>query len=349
MKKLYDTRLIPLDILSQPNQQVVVKCIKKTLTRNVGYIALWEESWGHINKAFFQPQRLVVTSDEPVGWGWYIDDANLIRKSVTDDADYWAVRKHYKKVEATYPSMPEISMIDIADVLKWVKEGHSGCVELEVEDCSPKRLNCDTIMQCDSRGCQKPNPALTNNTVKMVWAEPFVDERQYLREDKEYNETGYREEDDDTKEVSDAVSQAMKNLLTPRCQVIADYFYSPYKIGDIIEPNERGTVHLTTTVQYDSFDGQNHDVVNYMPFETVKKYPHLFKTLNWWQQRAAEDMPEYLKDYIQGKIVVKVYQYLSDGFISDTNKQTGYASPLHIFVPATKEEYENFIKSKIIL
>lgn len=142
----------------------------------------------------------------------------------------------------------------------------------------------------------------------------------------------------------------MKNLLTPRCEVIADYFYSPYKVGDIIEPNEKGLVHLTTTVQYDSFDGQNHDVVNYFPFETVAKYPKLFRSLHWWQLRPVEEMPEYLKDYIQGKIVVKVHKYLtgdlSDGFISDTNKDSGHVSPLHIFVPATEEEYETFIKNK---
>lgn len=195
MKKIYDTRLIPLDILAKPNQQVVVKCIKNTITRKVGYVALWEEVWGHMNKTFWEPQRLVITSDEPVGSGWYIDDNNLIRKSVTDDADYWAVRKNYKRVEATYPSMPEISMIDIGDVIKWIKEGCSGSVELEVEaHVAQTSNNADTF---PIRTYYDYLPTLTNNTVKMVWAEPCVDERQYLREDREYNETGYREEESD--------------------------------------------------------------------------------------------------------------------------------------------------------
>ncbi len=195
MKKLYDTRLIPLDILAKPNQQVVVKCIKNTITRKVGYIALWEEVYGHMNKTFWQPQRLVITSDGPVGSGWYIDDNNLIRKSVTDDADYWAVRKSYKKVEATYPSMPEISMIDIGDVITWVKEGCPDSVELEVK-AGVKELS----------GRLTIYPLLTNNTVKMVWVEPYVDERQYLREDREYNETGYREAEVD----ADILNEAFK-------------------------------------------------------------------------------------------------------------------------------------------
>jgi len=229
---------------------------------------------------------------------------------------------------------------------------------LEVEDCSPKRLNCDTIMQCDNRGCQKPNPALTNNTVKMVWVEPFVDERQYLREDREYNETGYREEneeDDDTKEASNAVSQAIKNLLTPRCLVIADYFYSPYKVGDIIEPNEKGTVHLTTTVQYDSFDGQNHDVVNYMPFEVTAKYPHLFRRIEWWEYRAIEDMPRYVKKSFS-KEVIKIDEIsnlklmISKGFVmdEDTAEVTAFSSSFfNNYIPATKSEYDNYINGKI--
>jgi hypothetical protein len=198
MKKLYDTRLIPLDILAKPNQQVVVKCIKNTITRKVGYIALWEEVWGHINKTFWEPQRLVITSNEPVGSGWYIDDCNLIRKSVTDDADYWAVRKHYKKVEATYPSMREIGRIDIADVMKWVKERCPNSVELEVY----MDVDYDYVGEnSDGRAQYAPvgeNLRIVTNPVKMVWVEPFVDERQYLKEEREYNETGYREEEEQT-------------------------------------------------------------------------------------------------------------------------------------------------------
>jgi hypothetical protein len=189
MKKLYDTKLVEIDKTGYgPND--IVKSASGTVlvaekSRSDGGIYGW------------QAQRLVITSNEPVGFGWYIDDCNLIRKSVTDDADYWAVRKTYKRVEATYPSMPEISMIAIADVIKWVKEGCSVSVDLAVNSTIryPVESHC---LGSKPNGVFVYTPILINNTVKMVWAEPFVDERQYLKEEREYNETGYREEEEQT-------------------------------------------------------------------------------------------------------------------------------------------------------
>jgi hypothetical protein len=143
----------------------------------------------------------------------------------------------------------------------------------------------------------------------------------------------------------------MKDLLTPRCEVIAGYFYSPYKVGDIIEPNENGAVHLTTTVQYDSFDGQNHDVVNYMPFETVTKYPHLFRAIAWHEKRDIKDMPEYVK--FRNELVCKVVDWdkgvpTIDRVVSVLGYETDVLYPiiLRLFLPATEEEYETFINNK---
>ena len=50
----------------------------------------------------FTGQHLYFVSSEKIGSGdWYIDDTNSLRKSVTDDEDYWSVRQDYLKVIAT--------------------------------------------------------------------------------------------------------------------------------------------------------------------------------------------------------------------------------------------------------
>jgi len=76
-----------------------------------------------------------------------------------------------------------------------------------------------------------------------------------------------------------------EQLLKPRYEVIADYPFNPYKIGDIIE-----TIGDTMAVVYVKIihtkyltDSRNLD-----------SYPHLFRKLNWWEKRKAEDMPKRL-------------------------------------------------------
>ena len=86
-----------------------------------------------------------------------------------------------------------------------------------------------------------------------------------------------------------------EELLRDRYKVIADYFYSPYKIGDIITvqyPDR--SVHLTTTRHRDEF-GEMVDTARYHHPNEMKNYPHLFKPLQWWSYRKREDMPLYVK------------------------------------------------------
>ena len=70
--------------------------------------------------------------------------------------------------------------------------------------------------------------------------------------------------------------EQVEKLLQPRYKLIADY---PSNIDDI------GTVY-----EIDLSDGHGID------FEmTCKKYPNLFRELEWWEEREIEDMPMYLK------------------------------------------------------
>lgn len=87
-----------------------------------------------------------------------------------------------------------------------------------------------------------------------------------------------------------------EELLQPRYEVIADYFYSPYNIGDLVEFTTTGTSFLgTVTKQYDDFREDIVDTENYFHIDCLKKYNHLFRRLDWWEHRTPEEMPEYVK------------------------------------------------------
>jgi len=62
--------------------------MKTTISTN-GFDYLVTDEWQT------RPERCI-----PSGC-WYIDDANQVRQSVTDDADYWTVRKNYLEILST--------------------------------------------------------------------------------------------------------------------------------------------------------------------------------------------------------------------------------------------------------
>lgn len=64
-------------------------------------------------------------------------------------------------------------------------------------------------------------------------------------------------------------------LLAPRYQVIADYPYSPYKIGEVLVDQMFRTGVLRLGLLRDSF-------------------PNIFNRLEWWEQRLLGEMPKYL-------------------------------------------------------
>lgn len=86
-----------------------------------------------------------------------------------------------------------------------------------------------------------------------------------------------------------------EDLMKPRYKVIADYFYNPYKIGDIITVlYDDRSVHLTTTHYRDEFGGEVEQANCFNP-KRLNDYPHIFQPLEWWQERAIGDLPEYVK------------------------------------------------------
>lgn len=121
-------------------------------------------------------------------------------------------------------------------------------------------------------------------------------------------------------------------LMKPRYKVIADYPDSKYKVDEIIEltwndplPNKYGG--------YQSF---------------YNKYPHLFKKLQWWEERKEDEMPEYVKYKFMEDSKWKYFKVMKHftnsamepnkyGFLVNRDDYNSYSKSL----PITQSEYLN--------
>ena len=113
----------------------------------------------------------------------------------------------------------------------------------------------------------------------------------------------------------------VENLMMPRYKVIADYpgMDDSYEIGEVLKPAYTGIVDA---------------------------YPHLFRKLNWWEERKVEDMPEYVKwdvdIYPTWEKIMKVDKWNSNGSFDHENVTI---SVINCF-PATEQQYNDYINSK---
>jgi len=125
---------------------------------------------------------------------------------------------------------------------------------------------------------------------------------------------------------------SVEDLLKPRYKVIADYPGSDYHIGEILD-RDWGWV--------------GNDEVGFK--HHISHYPHLFKKLQWWEDRDEKDMPEYVKFTISSKTdyfkILKWNMKEKFGYINPEFNWQGCSltqwGPTYGYYPATKEEYEN--------
>lgn len=127
-----------------------------------------------------------------------------------------------------------------------------------------------------------------------------------------------------------------EEILKPRYKVIADYPQSKFEINEILIPDRLdGTVNGFWVSECKN----NRKIV----FATPQNYPHLFKKLEWWEEREERDMPEYvrfIRNYHNAKRgeIKKVVRYAGPGFY--TGETESYLLSNKDILPATKEEYE---------
>lgn len=121
-----------------------------------------------------------------------------------------------------------------------------------------------------------------------------------------------------------------EELLRPRYKVIADYPNNIHKIGSIIE-NKAGE-----------------------PFDKIKfyqcaKHPHIFKRLEWYEDRKPEDMPEYLKEIEDGHtwIYKSGVDFIYRGGIVDMVMKNDKRRLNYCYVlPATESDYISQTKNQ---
>ena len=135
----------------------------------------------------------------------------------------------------------------------------------------------------------------------------------------------------------------VEELLMPRYKVIADYPHNPYKVGDLLEEFTNTAFKLTVTYNGNSMDETQ---ANTYPASAIEKMPHLFRKLNWWEERKVEDMPDYVKwdvgIYPTWKKIMKVDKWNSNGSFDHENVTI---SVINCF-PATEQQYNDYINSK---
>jgi len=123
----------------------------------------------------------------------------------------------------------------------------------------------------------------------------------------------------------------VEQLLEPRYKLIADFPNSPFKVGEILDLKDEWNID------------------NYLAYD---KYPHLFKRLEWWEERKLEDMPEYVRlnpvNTIGGEkvFIIKSWhqEHKSIRAIIESHEHMN-AMFERYFLPATQSEYLNYINS----
>ncbi len=146
----------------------------------------------------------------------------------------------------------------------------------------------------------------------------------------------------------------MEDLLKPRFKVIADYPLSSYNVGRILTPISKGSS------LYDCIEASSSEKIR-----NPNKYPHLFKKLEWWEDRSLYEMPDYVKfiqnpftDLIPNKIYwvkEKLFMSVSSGRHYTVVNPPSYFCKIYgidskkkfnfcLFDPATEEDYLNLTK-----
>lgn len=131
------------------------------------------------------------------------------------------------------------------------------------------------------------------------------------------------------------------DLMAPRYKVIADYPYSTDCVG-----------HIYTILEDKGCFGVSNgsDFSFVMPIdknrckaEYYDKFPHLFRKLEWWEERAESDLPIYVKTKA-GNSVRKVHRIVYDMVYFSPQKRRNVKH----WIPATEEEYLKFEGQKLL-
>lgn len=121
-----------------------------------------------------------------------------------------------------------------------------------------------------------------------------------------------------------------EQLMQIRYKVIADYPFSIFSIGEIIVSQKDG--------KFWQFEDDGRWLLK------PELFPQIFKPIQWYEERAEGDMPEYMK--FQGEIF-KVGSHFTSSFNPPTFTKHGCRIddefyPYYKLEPATEQEYNTY-------
>jgi len=128
--------------------------------------------------------------------------------------------------------------------------------------------------------------------------------------------------------------KTVEELLKPRRKVIADYFHCPYDLGENLEMVTDSRFVVT----------KHCDTQTLAHIDTLNKMPHLFRKLEWWEEREVEDMPDYVKSTLNNDHTYKVKFFKEDHCI--TISPSSRKLSLKFTIPATEQEYIDYIEKQ---
>lgn len=160
------------------------------------------------------------------------------------------------------------------------------------------------------------------------------------------------------------MTKDITELMRERYKVIAPMPFGKFMVGDIL-------MHLKVITKLDQKEGEliwrvvggrfGGQSVGIPMIKDPETYPHLFKKLEWWEDRKPEEMPEYVRyGYFpyeeEDWAVVHVdgtelwHSFEKDGYFGLRYKKSqggmfiGEGAPS--FYPAAPEQYTQYINTK---
>lgn len=124
-------------------------------------------------------------------------------------------------------------------------------------------------------------------------------------------------------------------LLKPRIKVIAPYPNMPFTNGQILD------FKITNNGDW-IYEWYEHDGKYKMGLLEFNEYPHLFKRLEWWEERDWSELEQvqYVKTHGGNSVrTVKEIQTRLEKIVLDDGK----VKSIKHWIPATQSEYESFI------
>lgn len=128
--------------------------------------------------------------------------------------------------------------------------------------------------------------------------------------------------------------------MKPRFKVIADYPDSPFGVGQILPLIFKAA---GWRYEYVTYEGQD-----YISESQLKEYPHLFKEMEWFEDRKKEDMPKYIKSKRTGNIgVVEKWNMSKESKAVDTYASVGsYCWFVTGIEPCTEQQYTDYVNQR---